>query len=237
MKIAKFLLIIAALAVASCSAVKRTQHKTEIEQSSQVAKGIDTSSKVKVETHKTTDQEATTGSQLKEQVHKELTVDFIGPLNSGVNANDYVDTTIGGTRISANGPLSSITLSPSGAITIQGKVKSATYKETGSREKRDTATAKASTEENTATVTENRGIDTTKAESVTKITDTDTKKVKIGSPAAIWVPVLFGGLILLYLAWRFGWLRKKRKADDKDDNSLSKMTYSPPPPPPAEKKP
>jgi len=59
-------------------------------------------------------------------------------------------------------------------------------------------------------------------------TESQKGSVRIGSSAAVWVPVLLFVVAGGFLAWRFGWLRKKRSANE---SGLSKMTYDPPVPP------
>lgn len=240
MKITSFLLAIAVATVASCSAVKKSQHKATFESSTQEKKGIDTTATTKSSSAKTTTQAGGSVAESTYVATRELTVEFVepsqptapSPINSGVTAQDYLDTTIGGTRVRSNGPKSSITVLPGGGITIHGQAKSLKFKETGTGKLKDSSFNTQQIQENTASEIKKQGIDTTASINDTKVTQSDTEKRKIGSPAGVWIPVALGGLVILILAWRFGFLRRKKQdPDDKNSNPLVKGSYTPPAPP------
>lgn len=229
-------LVLAAIAtialLSNCSAVKKTTHKLETETSSEIKKGVDTTKTITQASQATSSSTTVTGSEENLEAETELNVEFVPTRTDGITAADYMDTTIAGTRITGNGPASSITVSPTGDIQITGNIKNANYKGKGTRQKKDSTRTTDTASGSQLTVIENKGIDTTTGKTVTKTKETDTKKVKIGSPAGVWIPALIGIVVLGFCAWKFGWL-KKRKQDpaNKNNNPLVKSTYSPPAPP------
>jgi len=232
-----FLLAVATIILlANCSAVKKTTHKSETETSAEIKKGVDTTKTTTQATQATSSSTTETGSEEKLEVESELNVEFVPHRTDGITAADYLDTTIAGTRITGNGPASSISVSATGDIKITGNIKNANYKGKGTRQKKDSTRTTDTASGSQLTVTKNKGIDTTAGKTVTKTKETDTKKVKIGSPAGVWIPVLLGIVVLGFCAWKFGWLkRKKQDPNDKNNNTLVKSTYSPPAPPPPSK--
>lgn len=212
----KLLLIgLVVMSFSRCSAVKRSQHKSTTDLAVKEQKGIDTSSNTVQKSFTITEGQGMQGEGYNKDVTREIVVDF--PVRPPINSNtqDYTDT---------------ITVSPEGIIKIQGSPKKIRYRETDKSRSVDTSKNYKKIQESVVINTDQKGIDTSKAENSLRTEVTESNKKKIGSPAGVWIPIALGGLAILIVAWRFGFLRRRKNDDDKA-GSLKNMTYSPPTPP------
>lgn len=222
------LLVIAILSSCSTTIKNKSSFQQKTEAKNEEKKGIDTSASKKTDLQQQQKAESTAGSSEENEVKKEFNIDF--DFGNG-SAEDYTktDTVIGGTKIKTTGP-GTVKFNADGSIEATGKIKNASYKETGKTKKQDTSTSIITSTSHLQVVDQKNGIDTTykKATEVTTITAKNKEVHRTSYWGYLW-------FLLIPAVWVGGWwlglwplIPKRRK---RDEYPVKYTNYEPPKPP------
>lgn len=224
-----FLLLIAILSSCSTTSKNKSSYKAKSETTLEEKRGIDTSSSIKADLQQQIKSNYNAGIVEESDFQKEFSIDF--DFGNG-SADDYTktDTVITGTKIKTSGH-GTVKLNTDGSIEVSGKIKNASYKETGKIKKQDSSSVTTITNTNLQVVEEKKGIDTTAKKATDKTETVATTKNKKTNSYWRWlllliIPVIWVG------GWWFGlWplLPKRKKRDP--EYPVKYTNYQPPKPP------